>query len=201
MAGSDVQATFLEAAVADPNGISESAAVGLNAALVIGGALSSGGAVTFDSPRNVTITSGGNDSAISFTVVGTDADDAALTESITGGNTTIATGASIFKTIASITAVGNPAGTIEAGSGSTVQAVIFAGRCRLKGIYIVSTATGGTISFRNSSASGTVLFQFNTPSSAGTEYPDIPDNGMVFSSGAYMTFSSVNMSSATVFYA
>ena len=84
MAGSDVQSTFIESAAADPNGISASAAVGNNANLVIGGALASGGAVTFDSPRNVTITSAGNDSGISFTVTGTDVDGAAQTESITG---------------------------------------------------------------------------------------------------------------------
>ena len=108
MAGSDVQATLIEAAVADPNGISVSAAVGNNASLVIGGALASGGAVTFDEPRNVTITSAGNDSGISFTVTGTDVDGTAQTESITGANADIATGSSTFVTVTAIAAVGNP---------------------------------------------------------------------------------------------
>ena len=201
MAGSDVQATFVVSAAADPNGISESAQVANNANLVIGGALASGGAVTFDNPRNVTITSGGNDSGITFTVTGTDASGAALVETITGANADIATGTSIFATVTQIAAVGNPAGNVEAGSGTTIQATIFAGRCRLKGLYLVSTATGGTISFRNGSVTGTALLKYNTPSSVGSEYPDVPGDGMVFSSGAYITYSSVNATSATIFYA
>ena len=198
---SDVQATFIVSATADPNGISVSAQVANNANLVIGGALASGGAVTFDSHRNVTITSGGNDSGITFTVTGTDASGAAQTESITGGNAGIATGSKIFATVTQIAAVGDPAGTVIAGSGSTIQATIFAGRCRIKGIYLVSTATGGTISFRNSSVTGTALMQYQTPASVGSEYPDIPGDGMVFSSGAYITYSSDNATSATIFYA
>ena len=38
---SDIQSTFIEAATADPDGISTAASVGNNAALVIGGALTS----------------------------------------------------------------------------------------------------------------------------------------------------------------
>jgi len=201
MAGSDVQATFIVSAAADPNGISVSAQVGNNANLVITGALADGGAVTFDSPRNVTITSGGNDSAITFTVTGTNANGVGLAETITGANAGIATGTSVFATVTQITAVGDPAGTVIAGSGSTIQATIFAGRCRLKGIYLVSTATGGTISFRNASVTGTALLQYQTPAGVGSEYPDVPDNGMVFPDGAFLTYSSVNASSATIFYA
>ena len=81
--GSDVTSSFITAAAADPDGVSTAAAVGNNAALTLGGALASGGSVTFDSPRNVTILSGGDDSAISFTVAGTDESGTAATESIT----------------------------------------------------------------------------------------------------------------------
>ena len=201
MAGSDVQATLIEAALADPNGISLSAQVGNNANLVIGGALADGGAVTFDEFRNVTITSGGNDSDKSFTITGTSVSGAALVETLTGGNAGIATGTSIFATVTQITAVGNPAGTVEAGSGTTVQATIFAGRCRLRGLYAVNTATGGKISFRESSETGPIRMQFNTVSNANTtEYQDIPDEGLLCKNGAYVTYSSETMSSLTVFF-
>ena len=113
--GSDVTSSFITAAAADPNGISTAAAVGNNAALVIGGALASGGAVTFDAPRNITILSAGNDSGISFTAVGTDETGAAASESITGANADTATGTQIFTTITSITAVGNPCWQCERG--------------------------------------------------------------------------------------
>jgi len=57
MAGrTDVKAVFITAdtTALDADGISVAAAVGNNAALVIGGALASGGAVALDSGRVVT---------------------------------------------------------------------------------------------------------------------------------------------------
>jgi len=199
---SDVDSTFITAIIADPNGISVAAAVGNNAALVIGGALASGGAVTFDHPRNVTILSAADDSGISFTVVGTDELGAAATESITGANTDTAVGAQIFATIASITAVGDPAGNVTAGSGTTVAVTMFAGRMRLKGMYAVNTGTAGTITFRETSATGNIRMQFNTCAAANsTEYPDIPDDGLLFKSGGYVVYTQTTLSSLTVFYA
>tara|TARA_R110000737_G_C14360105_1_gene446797 strand:- start:40 stop:645 length:606 start_codon:yes stop_codon:yes gene_type:complete len=199
---SDVQSTFIAAATADPNGLSEAAAVANNAALVLGGALASGGAVTFDQPRNITILSAADDSGISFTVVGTDETATAVTESITGANTGTATGTTHFATVASITAVGDPAGNVSAGSGTSIVAPMFRGRMRLKGIYVVNTGTAGTITFREESDSGEVRMKFNTVGSANTaEYPDIPDDGMLFKSGGYVLYTQTQLSSITVFYA
>ena len=86
MALSDVQAVFITAdtQALDADGISAAAAVGNNAALVIEGALASGGACAFDAGRVVTILSAGDDSGISFTVTGTDVNGDSQTESITG---------------------------------------------------------------------------------------------------------------------
>jgi len=199
---SDVQSTFITAAAADTNGLSVAAAVGNNAALVLGGALASGGAVTFDQPRNITILSAGNDAAKSFTVVGTDETATAVTESITGANAGTATGTTHFATIASITAVGNPAGNVSAGTSNSVAAPIFGGRLRLLGLYAVNTGTAGTITFRETSPTGSVRMQFATVGSAtSSEYPDIPDDGILFKDGGYVDYSPVNMSSITLFYA
>jgi predicted outer membrane repeat protein len=71
---------------ADDNGISASAQVANNAALTIGGALHSGGTVTLTGGRIVVITSGSDDSAIDFTVVGTDVNGDALSETIDGAD-------------------------------------------------------------------------------------------------------------------
>ena len=150
--GSDVSSSFITAAAADPDGVSTAAAVGNNAALTLGGALASGGSVTFDSPRNVTILSGGDDSAISFTVAGTDESGTAATESITGADTGTATGTKFFATITSITAVGDPAGNVSAGSGTSIAGVISASRCRLRGIYVVNGSGAATLKFREGSA-------------------------------------------------
>ena len=198
---SDIQSTFIEAAAADTDGISTATSVGNNANLVLGGALTSGGAVTFDEPRNITILSAGDDSGISFTVTGTDEQGDAVTESITGANAGTATGSTFFTTISQIAAVGNPAGNVSAGSGTSVAAPMFKGRMRLNGLYAVNTGTAGTITFREGSGTGTVKMQFNTVASANTtEYPDVPDDGILFVGGGYVTYTQTTLSSLTVFY-
>jgi VCBS repeat-containing protein len=199
---SDIQSTFVEAATADTDGISTAAAVGNNASLVIGGALASGGSVTFDEPRNITILSAGDDSGISFTVTGTDETASSVTESITGANAGTATGSTYFATITQIAAVGNPAGNVSAGSGTSIAAPMFRGRMRLRGLYVVNTATAGTITFREGSSTGSIRMQFNTVASANTtQYPDVPDDGIVFDGGGYVLYTQTTLSSLTVFYA
>ena len=198
---SDIQSTFIEAAALDADGISTAASVGNNASLVIGGALASGGAVTFDESRNVTILSAGDDSAISFTVTGTDETATAATESITGANAGTATGSAYFATVTAIAAVGNPAGNVSAGSGTAIAATMFRGRMRLRGIYAVNTGTAGTTTFRQTSSSGAIAMKFNTVASANTtQYPDIPDDGILFAAGGYVLYTQTTLSSITVFY-
>ena len=198
---SDIQSTFIEAATADPDGISTAAAVGNNANLVIGGALASDGAVTFDEPRNVTILSAADDSGISFTVTGTDETGSAVTESITGVDSDTATGSTFFTTLSAIAAVGNPAGNVSAGSGTSIATPMFRGRMRLRGLYAVNTATAGTITFREGSSTGNIRMQFNTVASANTtQYPDVPDDGIVFAGGGYVLYTQTHLSSITVFY-
>jgi hypothetical protein len=200
--GSDVTSSFITAAAADPNGISTAASVGNNAALVIGGALASGGAVTFDAPRNITILSAGNDSGISFTAVGTDETGSAVSESITGANADTATGTQIFTTITSITAVGNPAGNVSAGSGTSCCGVISLARCRLRGIYVVNGSGAATIVFREGSSTGSIRMQFATVAGASTNsYPDVPDDGLLFASGGFVTFTAVtDLTAMTSFF-
>ena len=198
---SDIQSTFVDPAAADPNGLSTTAAVGNNAAVILNGALTSGGVGTFDVPRNVTILSSGNDSGISFLVVGTDETETAVSESVTGANADTAVTSAYFSTITAITAVGNPAANVTAGSGTAIAAPMFRGRMRLRGLYAVNTATAGTISFRETSATGGIRMQFNTVAAANTtEYPDVPDDGILFAGGGYVLYTLAAMSSLTVFY-
>ena len=53
---------------ADDNGIAQSQTTAGAADLTLNGALVSGGVATFDSPRQVIITSGGNDTGVTFTI-------------------------------------------------------------------------------------------------------------------------------------
>ena len=67
--------------------------------------------------RNVRITSGGNDSGITFKVVGWDVYGYPMTETITGANAGIASGKKAFKWILSITPSAAAASTVSAGTG------------------------------------------------------------------------------------
>ena len=204
MTGSDVKAVFITAdtQALDADGISTAAAVGNNAALTIGGALASGGSCTFDSGRVVTILSAGDDSAKSFTVVGTDVNGDSQTESITGANAGTATGTSYFKTITSITAVGNPAGNVSAGINNSAADVIFAGRSRLQGIYMVCSGTAGNLDFLKNSPTGTSIVKLGSVASATvTRDITIPDNGLLFDNGIYVQYTQSTFTTITAFHA
>jgi len=206
MAGSDVKVKFISDEVAaDPNGFSASAQVANNAALVLGGALADGGAVTLaGSARTVSITSGGDDDGISFTVVGTDLDGASLTESITGADTGAATGSKFFKTIVSITAVGDPAGTVLAGTTAVAADIIFGGRTRLKGYSIVSSGTAGVVSFLNGepNGGGSALFKARTLGTDNTTIDNtIPEDGVLFENGMYITYTIATVDMMSFFHA
>jgi len=203
-ARSDVKAVTITAdtQALDADGISAAASVGNNAALTLGGALTSGGSATFDSGRIVTILSAGDDSSKSFTVVGTDVNGDAQTESITGANAGTATGSSYFKTVTSITAVGNPAGNVSAGVNTAAADVVFAGRSRLKGVFLTSTATAGTIDFLTTSPTGTSVLKLSSVSDAdATRDVTIPSDGVVFSAGIYIQYTVSTFLTLTAFHA
>ena len=61
------------------------------------------GTWTNGTAQHITLTSAGNDSGRTFTVLGTDRRGEVLTEAITGGNTTIATGSKNFATVTKVT--------------------------------------------------------------------------------------------------
>ena len=204
LTGSDVLGKFItaDAQALDADGISAAAAVGNNAALTIGGALADGGSVTNVGGRIVTILSAGNDAAKSFTVVGTDVNGDAQTESITGANAGTATGGVHFKTVSSITAVGNPAGNVSAGVNASAADVIFAGRSRLQGVNMVCSATAGNIDFLKTSPQGTSLFKLGSVASATvTRDITVPDNGILFDNGVYIQYTVSTFGTMTVFHA
>ena len=194
---SDIQSTFINAAVASATAVSTAAAVGNNAALTL-----TTSPYVPDFPRKITITSAGDDSGISFTVVGLNENGTAVTETVTGIDSGVATSANYYSSITSITAVGDPAANVSAGTANEIFATIFGGRMRLQGLYAVNTATAGTITFRDTSPTGAIRMQFNTVGSAtSSEYPDVPDDGILFVGGGFLDYSAANMSSITLFYA
>jgi len=201
MSGSDVESSFIEAAAADTDGVCASQTPGSATNMTINGALSGSGSVTFDQPRNLTIASAGNDSAKTFTVTGTDETGTAQTEVITGANTDTATGSSFFATVTQIATSAATAGAVTVGSGTSIAGVMFTGRMRLRGIYVVNGASAKTINFREGSATGTIRMKFATTAGVATNsYPDIPDEGLLFKDGGYVTFTQADITAMTVFY-
>lgn len=99
----------------DADGISASQTPGAGA-ILINGALASGGSVTLGAAQLIRLTSGGDDSGITFTFTGTDSDGRAQTETVAGTNISNSDTTKHFKTITSITKSGASAGTIIVGN-------------------------------------------------------------------------------------
>jgi hypothetical protein len=206
MGVSDVKVAFISDEIAaDPDGISASAQVANNAALVIGGALHVGNAYSSaGSSRKIVIVSGGNDSGISFTVTGTDIAGEALVETFLGANAGTATSTKYFQTVSGISAVGDPAGTVTAGTSADALDKVFFGRVRLKGYSIVSGGTAGVIEFFNGSPNGTgsALFKARTIGTDNTTVDNtIPLNGIVFEDGLYIVYTNTTVDMMSFFYA
>jgi len=85
-------------------------------AITLNGSLVAGGVANLTTQRQVIITSGGNDSGITFTITGTNDNNVAISETLTGGNIAAATSTIDFLTVTSITHTGTVAGTITAGT-------------------------------------------------------------------------------------
>jgi hypothetical protein len=193
MAGSDVKAKYIAAdtTAADADGVcqSQTPAAGGEQALTINGALSSGGVATFVAARLITITSAGADSGRTFTVTGTDVNGNVQTESITGPATTTVTGTKYFRTVTEVLVDENTAGAITVGMANNSLDVVYAGRVRVRGVYLIHTGAAGTIPFRNGGAAGTAMLTIPTPASANsTRDVVIPDEGIMFENGAYITY-------------
>lgn len=99
----------------DADGVSASQTPGAGA-ILINGALATAGVATFGAAQLVRLTSAGNDSGITFTFIGTDADGNAQTQTVAGTNASNSDTTKYFKTITSITKSGATAGAIVVGN-------------------------------------------------------------------------------------
>jgi hypothetical protein len=86
----------------------------------------------------------------------------------------------------------------------TTSADIFAGPCRVLGIYYVSDTTAGSIVIKDGGGSGTTIATFQTPLGAGTageeiaRYIPIPGDGLLCRTSGYATLT--NVDKVTIFY-
>lgn len=204
MAGSDVQSTYITAdtVALDADGITTSASLSGAGTLTINGTLASTGTVTLSSGRQVTITSAGNDTGVTFTVTGTDVNGTAQTEAITGASGAAATSTKYFKTITEIANSAASAGAVTAGINALAADVVFAGRMRLRAVWVKDSATAGTLEFRQESAAGTANLKFDTIAVSTWAFRDndIPDDGILFVGGGYVQYTVATFDTLTAFY-
>lgn len=191
MAGSDIKSVFIEADLNAADNASVAAAAQPNTDFTIDGTDASGGVATFAAARILTVTTAGaGDGTKTVTITGTDLDGDTITETITlPGSATTTAGTKYFKTVTAAEISAQPAANVSIGHAAGAADVIFAGRSRLKGAFIVNSATGGVITFLTNGSAGTEIMKLGTVASATAERDvTIPAEGLMFNQGIYVTY-------------
>ena len=154
--------------------------------------------------ETITIASAsGNNAGNTFTITGTDGNGDALTEDLTGpGSGLTVNSAEKYATITSIVSDGAIVTDIQAGilGTGTGTGIVFAGRTRIRGLTGTSKASAGNVVFKNTSITGTSLLTVPTTGAVDAIEPFIPDNGILFKAGAYITVPAASVTGITVFY-
>lgn len=204
MYSSDIKAKYIlaDTTALDADGVCQSQTPSGAGNLTINGAQASGGVASFTAARQITIASSSDISNRTFTITGTDAAGNALVETITGPNNATVTTTGYFKTVTQIAISGAAAGALTVGMNGNAADVIFAGRMRLRGAHLLFSTTGGVLTFKEGSATGTTNMQMGAPAAANTvESLRIPNDGILFSGGGYILYPVSAVVSITAFYA
>ena len=145
----------------------------------------------------------GDNTGNEFTITGTDGNGDAQTEDLTGpGSGLTVNSAEKYATITSIVSDGAIVTDIQAGilGTGTGTGIVFAGRTRIRGLTGTSKASAGNVVFKNTSITGTSLLTVPTTGAVDAIEPFIPDNGILFKAGAYITVPAASVTGITVFY-
>jgi hypothetical protein len=113
------------------------------AGFTINGALASGGIATLDTPRRVLLTPSGNESANTFTIIGTNASNMPQTEVISGTNATSFYTNLDFATVTKISLASNAASAITVGTNNVASSAwVYFDSYALSQTAIQATVTG-----------------------------------------------------------
>jgi hypothetical protein len=144
----------------DVDGVCEAQAVGGARSLNLNGALVSGGVAVFGQAQPVRITAAGDATGAVFTVSGTDANGQAVSEAVTGPNTSTADTTTYFKSVTSITSSAAATGNITVGVVAALGAVSKALRVNREAkefkLGLFAHVISGTLTY-------TVEFAFDAP--------------------------------------
>ena len=153
--------------------------------------------------ETITLFSSADNRGNDFTITGTDGNGDAQTEVLTGPNAaSTVNSVNKYLTVTSIVSDGAIVTDIQAGILGTgaLTGIVFAGRTRIRGITGTSKASAGSIVFKNTSITGTTLMTVPTTGAVDAIEPYIPDNGILFKAGAYITVPAAAVTGITVFY-
>ena len=150
--------------------------------------------------QRITLTSGSGDdnSDVTYTIIGTDGNNQTITEDLVGGaGGATVTSVKFYHTITSI--VGNGAASVDITAGVTttgIHAELKSGRTRIRGMHGV-IGTADTFLFKTTSSTGDNVMVL--AADAGDLDPYIPDDGIVFTDGAYLPFDNGDITGLTVY--
>jgi hypothetical protein len=82
----------------------------------------------------------------------------------------------------------------------TSSADAVSGRTRLLGVYFTNTGTASSVVLKDGGSSGTARLSLATPAAAGSQDLMIPDMGILFENGIYITFGSAEVTSVTLLF-
>jgi hypothetical protein len=172
----------------------------VNASIAAAGVLTliTGNVSPYGTGYKIAITSAGNDSGITFTIVGIKVGDLrgdSTTEVVTGANAGVATSTNFYTEIKSIRASGASAGNVKIGS---VGSLAFP-RTRLKSFYFVGTANAGSVKFNLNSSTGALLLQLDTPAGSGafSDSVTIPSDGILTTRSGVSDFAVMTLTEVT----
>ena len=123
-------------ATAAADNIAQSQALAAAGDLTLNGTTVVDGVAVLDTQRRVLLTSGGNDSAIIFTVYGTLDSGVAISETLAGGNGGAVATQQDFKRVTRIAASGAVATTIEAGTNGVGSSPWFVLNAQIDPFYV-----------------------------------------------------------------
>ena len=154
--------------------------------------------------RKITATTAGtSDNGKTITIVGKDHnnDDATEVITLTGSAETSAGTTTAFLSITSATVSAQPADNVSLGMTADVFGSIFQGRTRVRQVNAESGGAIGSVLFRDGSLTGTALLTVRTGATAGDiNTVNIPQDGILYKSGAFVTFDETQCNSATVYF-
>lgn len=148
----------------------------------------------------VSITSNGADSNKTFTITGVKVGavgyDGVVTETLSGPSASVVYSTNYYTRVNSISVSAASAGGVKIGFGGDLAFP----RTRIKGVYFITAATAGTITF-TAQPSSSVIMKLDTPADVGAQDLIIPPEGLLTTRGSnndYAVLSLTEVSKITV---